>query len=235
MLDILITLITEALKKISDTSLDALAAKVKQKRSLAVSLFQLYDAMVELETASAVALTLFREYCEEKRVPLRTKARKALDDLGKAVDTFVARLRDSYAILRIYDSQLLTTLEVDVIRGKEESLFAVNVIVAAVPRVKLAGPYPTNQIVVPTALPLPPIKAVEEIGVSSEGIKQRLAELKDTLAQRLKRQEVDFSSPDALRLVLHNADASLNMLRTARHSVAEFVKTNLPLSDLLDA
>jgi hypothetical protein len=229
MLDVLVTLIGEALKKIFDSSVDKVASKVSAKRSLAIALLELYDAMVGLEESSRAALELFQSYQNGTAAPLRIRARSAMNALVTSVEKFDTKLKHVYSRLDLYNPNLATVLESHFL-GKSETLKVINALLVATPRIKLAGEYPTDNIIIPTAMPN---RALFGTTYARSDSKRQIAELKVQIDRSLRKQDVNFSEREGLALILHNGELNLKRIEAARRDLAEFIKQNVPLSEIL--
>lgn len=231
MLDVLVTLMSEALKKIFDVSVDKVAGKMSEKRSLAVAFIELYDAIEAVEESSRSALHLFQNYYNGA-VPLRISARSAMEALVSSVDTFDKKLRSVYSKLRLYNPHLATVLQ-DHLFGKTHTIEVVNALLAAAPRIKMDGNYPTDLLIIPTALPDRALLGTTHASESRTEVEQKISTLKEQIDKSLKKREIDFSSREEVALVLRNGELNLRGIEAGRRELAEFIKQNVPLSEIL--
>ena len=233
MFDVLAALLGEALKKIFDVSVDRLNDQSK-KRTLAISLLQLYDALVQLEEASQNALVLFGRYRDGTAAPLRTTARSTMESLINSVQKVDKWLLEVYSKLNIYNPHLASVTH-DVVWSKRHTLEVIDVILAATPRVKMAGKYPTDFLIVPTELPDSELlRNFSEHGSRADA-ERRVAELKERIDRSLKVREVNFSESAEIAAVLEHGEATLRQVQAARAELAEFIQRAVPLSEVLTA
>jgi len=230
MLDVLVSLMGEALKKIFSVSVDKVASKVSEKRSLAVALLELYDALVALEGSSRDALDLFQRYYDGG-TPLRISARRVMESLVGTIEQFDTKLNTVYSKLGLYNPHLATVLREE-LYGKRHTIEVVNGLLAAAPHIKLDGKFPTDFIVVPTAPPDHSLFARRSARSRTETDLQ-VTKIRERLDNSLKKREINFSTREELPLILRNGELTLNRIEAARGELAEFIKENVRLSEIL--
>lgn len=231
MLDVIVTLLNEALQKIMEVSVDQVLSRGSEKRKAAIMLLELYDAILVVEESSRSALNLFQDYYNGA-TPLRTRTRRAMDALASSVELLDKRLSAVYTLLHIFSPYLATVAKNEIL-GKVHTIEVVNAMLAAVPYVKRNGRHPSDFIIVPTSRPGPALAQIVHVTGSHEDIDRRVAEMKKEIDRSLKKKEINFTLREDLALILRDGDAALKRIQVVQKDLAEFIRRNVPFTDIL--
>ena len=206
--------------------------ELKAKRSVLVTLLQLFDAFLELETAAKKSLSTFEAYVEGEKVLLNIGIRDRLEEVFKALQSFSAHIHGVESKLAIYEPTLLFELQ----RSGWEKTSIVSTIdllrEMAPSQVKVNGKL-TPLISYPVAIPELSRLRGRDYPLQAEELNRSLEVLRNKILEKFDKNVVDLRIPEDARAALQLARDNIRSMEGARAHLAAFIRENLPLASLL--
>jgi hypothetical protein len=231
MFEILSTLIVQALSKIFGTSVDIVAKDVSFKRSMAAACIELFDSLYKLENASKAAYTIFKEIADGKRVTTKVMIKDKMEDLFRSYEAFVKSLRIVESKFAIYNQDLLIKVRDGVMSGKFGMFKNIDLLLDAAPIQVVEENKLTSSItylaVVPEEDLFKPIHSMQ--GNSENELKQ----LRKSILSKFEKRTVNLELPKEAEIALRSAEENIRNIQQTREQLAEFIKENFPLKDIL--
>ena len=226
MFEIFTQLVIRFTSKLFGTSVDLASTSAKDRRSLLTALIQLYDNVVELESASKSAYDAFSEYANGTSFPVVIVARNRIERLIKAVKAFHKQLRIVERALSIQNPNLSLHLG-RVGRFKSTTLITLNILSESTPS------HEKKHIVsYPTALPLFDLDVSPRSFVDRDAAEVELKKVTKELRKKLKTTQLDLNDAAAVKVALSVAKENIRALEKVRQDLAIYIRDNVPLDSM---
>lgn len=231
MFEIFSTLILKALSKVFDTTIDSVAKDFSSKRSMAAASIELFDSLYKLENTSIAAYTVFKEIADGKRTTTKVMVTDKMEDLFRSFQTFVKNLRAVESRFEIYDHELLVSARDLTIMGKRSMFEHIDMLLDAVPSQVRRENKLTSSI---TYLAEVPETNLFEAAHTIQGKSGReIAALKKSILSKFKKKAINLELPSEAKIALQSAEKNIKSIQETRERLAEFIRKNFPLKDIL--
>jgi hypothetical protein len=240
MLEIFTSIIIQALSKIFEKSADMVAGDISWRRSIAAACIKLYDSLEKLESDSRAAYESFKAMAEGTRTPTKVMIKDRMDALFKSSESFIKNLREVESKLNIYDQDLLIKIR-DIRSMKFGTLVAVDMLLDAAPSHIKEGKKLTSLISYPTSISDLSAQYVQTYPsgslyikeISNEWIENEVKKIRKSIKAKLKKKTVDLALPAEAKIALRGAEDNIRTIEQTRKQLAEFIKQNFPLNEIL--
>ncbi len=231
MFEVVTTIITQALSKILGTSVDIVAKDVSWKRSMAAACIDLYDSLTQLEDSSKTAYAIFKAIADRTRTPTKTKIKDVMEPLFDSFVSFDKSLRKVESKLGIYDRDLLFKIR-DIRSLKFGILDTLDMLLDAAPVQLKDSNKLTSLIEYPTVVP-PRDNSLGALQSTPSSVEQEIKRIKTHVMARFKKTTVDLNVPAEAAIAIRTAEDNLRSIEQTRQQLAEFIKENFPLKEIL--
>jgi hypothetical protein len=238
MLEIIWSAFQPFLVEISRHGMDIHKQKSHWKRGAIGKFMSLYNSLAELETSSISIYDELVDIALHDGAVARNVIRDRLESLSKKSKAFIDSTRSVNNLLSIYGDDLAIKI-IGIHRGKSSVWHDLELWLDAFPSnedgngrlapiISYPKSIPTRQSVLSLGLLLDfPSHSEDQLVKDAERIKKNVL-------QKLERGQIDLTDKTGVAKHLNNLNVAIEDMRTARSSLAKFIRTHFPLGEILD-
>lgn len=227
MLDVITQLVVRFSSKLFGTTVDLASKTAKDRRSLLKALIELYENIIELESASRSAYEEFSQYANGTSVPVVIAVRNRVERLSNATKSFHSQLRVVEKALSIQNPDL--NLHLGSMFAKKGSLLVKFDLLTEV------APSHLERYVIsyPTILPLLEFDFKKQSFSNQDEIDRELKHVSKSLRKKFKSREIDLIDSASVKVALSEANDNIRAIEKVRMELAEYIRKNVPLESMI--